>query len=201
MRARLALFALVATACATTHLSDTWRDASYRGPPLHRIIVFGMSRDPTARRIFEDTFAAELESKGVLAIRSYTVLPGQGKPSEAEVQNAVHSSGADGAVLTNLVGITHRATVVPGYVGPGPFLLGGPFWPDYYGTWGFVYAPGYLRTDTVVRLSTRLYAAHGNGRLLWSGDSATLNPSSVRSLAMAVIGRVVDRLLDHHLIG
>ncbi len=110
-------------------------------------------------------------------------------------------SGADGAILTNLVGISHRATVVPGFVGPGPFVLGGPFYPDYFGTWGYVYAPGYLQTDTVVRLSTRLYAAGGQGRLLWSGDSSTLNPSSVQSLAGAVIGRVVDALLAAHLIG
>lgn len=183
--------------CASTSLSDVWRDPGYTGPPLRRLVVFGLSRDFTARRIFEDRFVARLARRQVEPVASYTLLPGETEPTEAQVREAIRSTGADGALLTYLVGVTHRTSVVPGY---GAFVGVGPFYPDYLGSWGTVYAPGYLETDTVVRLSTRLYVAAGDGRLVWAGDSDTLNPGSVKSLAGDVIGRVVERLVRDHLI-
>ncbi len=193
-----ACLALMMTGCASTQLSDIWRDRNWTGGPLRHVAIFALDRDVTARRIFEDRFAAKLEARGVVTERSYLLLPGDEKPNEKQVRDAVERSGADGALLTNLVGVSHRASVSPAYVAP--YVSYGPFFPDFYGSWGVVYAPGYLDTETVVRLSTRLYAADGDGRLLWSGDSETVNPGSVRDLAADVIGRVVEALAKDRLL-
>jgi hypothetical protein len=193
-----ACLAVMLSACASTHLSDVWRDRTWTGAPLRHVALFALDRDVTARRIFEDRFAAKLDARGVRPERSYLLLPSDEKPTENQVRDAVERSGADGALLTNLVGVSHRTSVSPAFVAP--CVSYGPFFPDYYGTWGVVYAPGYLDTETVVRLSTRLYAADGDGRLLWSGDSETVNPGSVRELAGNVIGRIVEALAKARLL-
>jgi hypothetical protein len=193
-----ACLAMLLPACTSTRLADVWRDRSWTGGPLRHVALFALDRDVTARRIFEDRFADRLTVRGVCPERSYLLLPGDEKPTEQQVRAAVERSGADGALLTNLVGVSRRASISSAYVAP--YVRYGPFFPDFYGTWGVVYAPGYLDTETVVRLSTRLYAADGDGRLLWSGDSETLNPGSMRDLAGDVIGRVVEALVKVRLL-
>jgi hypothetical protein len=188
-----------ALGCASTNLTDKWRDPAFDAPPLRSIVVFGLSRDFTARRVFEDRFVEKLSRRGVRAQASYRMLPGEEKPDEATVRQAVRDAGAEGALITYLVSVSHRVTASPGYAGLG-YGFGGPFYPDYYGTWGLVYAPGYLSTDTIVRLTTRLYVADGEGRHVWTGDSSTLNPGSVKDLAGDVIGQVVDELSEQRLI-
>ncbi len=201
MRPAALLMAIVSglVGCASTSLTDKWRDPAYDGPPMRNIVVFGLSRDFTARRIFEDRFVEKLGRRQVRAVASYRIMPGEEKPDEATMREAVRETSAEGAIITHLVSVSHRTTVSPGYAGLG-YGAGGPFYPDYYGTWGLVYSPGYLSSDTIVRLSTRLYSADGEGRLLWTGDSSTLNPGSVKELAGDVIGRVVDELEHERLI-
>ena len=195
----LVVFVLGLVGCASTSLTDKWRDPAYRGPPIRSIVVFGLSQDFTARRIFEDRFVEKLQRRQVRCVASYKQMPSEEKPDEATMREAVREANADGAIITHLVSVSHRTTVSPGYAGLG-YGFGGPFYPDYYGTWGMVYSPGYLSSDTIVRLSTRLYTADGEGRLLWTGDSSTLNPGSVKDLAGDVIGRVVDELKHERLI-
>ena len=46
--------------CVSTALIDRWKDPSYSGPSLHKVLVVGVQKDPGRRRIWEDGMVAAL---------------------------------------------------------------------------------------------------------------------------------------------
>ena len=50
----LACVALALAGCAATTLKNSWRDPAYKGPPLKKVMVVGVSNQPDTRRTFED---------------------------------------------------------------------------------------------------------------------------------------------------
>jgi hypothetical protein len=61
----LGVMTLVLAACASTSLTNSWRDPAYTGPQLKKVMVMGVSTQPSVRRVFEDEFVNELEAAGV----------------------------------------------------------------------------------------------------------------------------------------
>jgi len=51
IRWMLGLALLILSGCVNTSLIDRWRDPSYTGPPLHKVLVVGVQRDDGRRRL------------------------------------------------------------------------------------------------------------------------------------------------------
>src|SRR5215813_1852794 len=102
-RALLGTIALLLAACASTSLTNSWTDATYKGPPLKKVMVMGVSNQPALRRTFEDEFVKDLKAAGVDAVASYQFIPDDGKAEEARVKEAVKQARADGVLITRLV--------------------------------------------------------------------------------------------------
>ena len=69
------IVALLLSACATFSVTNEWKDPSWSGPPASNILVIGVARSDTMRRLFEDTFARDLGAAGVRAEASYAAIP------------------------------------------------------------------------------------------------------------------------------
>ena len=63
----VAIAAAAVAGCASSKITELWRDPAYSGAPLHNVMVVSMSKDATRRRLWEDTFSAGLSKKGVKA--------------------------------------------------------------------------------------------------------------------------------------
>jgi hypothetical protein len=63
-----------------------------------------------------------------------------------------------------------------------------------------VHDPGYLSTETIVRLETNLYDSR-TARLVWSGRSNTFDPKSVRDAIDSVTRALTERLAQEGMIG
>ena len=68
--------ALVGCAANTTEFNGVWvnPEAGNR-VPVKNVLVVAINRDPTARRIFEDTMVAQLTTRGIKAQPSYRLFP------------------------------------------------------------------------------------------------------------------------------
>src|SRR5688500_1127751 len=110
-RMLLAACALALTACASTTIRDSWVDPAYRGGPLRKILVLGVSPNLSDRRIFEDIVAARLTTIGADAIPSYRFLPEAGRAAEPALDAAVRASGADGLLMSRVLHIDRRTNV------------------------------------------------------------------------------------------
>jgi len=109
------------------------------------------------------------------AVPSYSLFPGDQTLDPAQVRERVNQLGFDGMVVFRIAAVDKQATWVPGtYMGPS-YAFGA--WP--------VYDPGYIRTDTVVRVETDVYSLPDD-RLIWASTSRTYDPKSTRSLVADV---------------
>lgn len=186
----MVLAILVLSGCASTQLTNSWRDSRYTGPAFRKILVIGVTRQSGVRRTFEDVFAADLQAHGVSAIPSYTLIPDDGEVPQSRLAQAVKDSGADGVLVTRLVKVDRQTQIYPGsYVGP-PFV---GFYRFYSTAWIGYYDPPQIYTYDVVTSETSLFEATGN-RLVWSGTSETFSPRDVRKDTQEFAGVIIKAL-------
>jgi hypothetical protein len=91
-----------------------------------------------------------------------------------------------------VVSADEKVTYVPPSYGP-------TFWGYYGYARPMAYDPGYIRTDTVVRVETSIYSLRED-RLLWVASSETMNPKSVDTLVAEVAKAVRAELERSKLI-
>jgi hypothetical protein len=167
---RLLLLLLLLAGCASTSITDTWRDPGYSGGPFKRVMVLGVFQQPTARRTFEDIFAAKLRAAGVDAIPSYQVLPQDRPSAEGAVSEAAARGGADGLLMVHLLRVDRQVRVTPGYA---PAMY--PGFHGYYSAW-IAYPDVY--TYDIVSAEVNVFEVNSK-RLVWGGMTETFNPQSV----------------------
>jgi hypothetical protein len=78
-------------------------------------------------------------------------------------------------------------------------MVPGGFYGLYGGSWASGYQPGYVVTDTVVRIETSLYDVE-QGRLLWTAVSETMNPSTVEGLIEEIVAAARKELAEQGLL-
>ena len=98
--ASLGLLAL--SGCISTSLVEHWRDPSFAGPPLHKVLVVGVQRDGGRRRVWEDGMVGALTRQRAQATPSYLLYPDKA-PSADELAATAAREGFDGVLATHFV--------------------------------------------------------------------------------------------------
>lgn len=189
-----AVAALGLAACTSTSLVNMWKDPSGPRQPLNRVLVVTLRKSPATRRLWEDGFVASLKRRGVNATPSYQLFP-DAAPDTVALADAVRSRGFDGLLLAHEVSASNETRYVPGYLSAEPVTYLSPWTGHYYAFYARVYAPGYLETDRVVRYETEVYDAREGGRLVWSGTTESVNPSSAAAVNKEIAHVVVPELV------
>jgi len=190
-RACTALLMLALAGCAGgTKLVNSWKEPDTAPLSLKQgdlVIAMVMSKEETTRRTGEDLLGEELRQRGLRPIPSFTLIPTDQVDDKEKAAAAIQDSGAVALVAMRPIAVNKQQTFVPpSYTGPGPY--GG--WGPYYGYgWGAAYSPGYVVTDTIVRVETLVFDLKQN-KLVWAGQSETTNPGELaqfmRDLVKAV---------------
>jgi hypothetical protein len=171
--------ALMLLSCATTELTAVWRDQSYNGVP-QKVLVYGVLKNPTNRRIIEDEFVGHLASRGVKAVAGYTVFPGEDLVKKEAMEEKLKAMGFDTLLLTQLTGTKTEQVQVPGTVtyqatSPGTYqpLPYYNTWPNYYNSgYTAVYTPSYTAEEKYVMAEANLYDV-ATEKLIWTASTAT----------------------------
>jgi hypothetical protein len=185
--------------CAQTKLNAVWKDPTYAGDRLRKILVIGVAENLDRRKTFENQFVAALELKGVDAVSSLRLIPGEEKLSKERIRSAIEGSGIDAVIVTRLVGVDVKYTQSPGGVYAVPY----PYYNTLYGFYdqAYVYAaapPQYDAKETV-SLETNLYEA-GEGKLIWTVLSSTTKKESVSEAINSLTTALIRRLAGDSLI-
>ena len=189
----LSLILLTLVGCQSTTLKNSWRDPDYKGPPLKKIMVVGISKQAVNRRIFEDQFVAQLKAAGVEGVQSYLFIPQDGKADEGTVKEAVQKAGADGVLVTRLVRVDVNTQVTPAY----PVGMG--FYGGYAGAWGGYYDPAMVTTTDTLVVETNLYGLN-DSVLLWSATTQTFAPTDLKTDIDAFAKVIIEQLKKQKLI-
>ena len=195
----VAALALILAGCATsTQFNAQWLNPEAGARlPVRNVLVIGISRDTTARHMYEDAMVAQLGARGVKAQPSYRALPGDGPAPQAAIEKAVKDVGADAVLISRTVSVTNEVHVSPGWVAGPPFGFGwGGFYGYYHGMWSSAYAiPPSVYTVQNVVVDTRLFDAR-DFVVLWSGSSTTNPTSSMQATISEFAATLVKALAD-----
>jgi hypothetical protein len=189
---------LLLSACATAHVETSWKDPSaVPGDFAFRnVLVMVRVKDGTARRAGEDELVKFLLSgpRGkageLTAEASYRLLEAGDLADGEKARAVVEARGFDGLLMMSFVSSQEKVTVQPPSYGT--------VW-GYYGARSVVYDPGYVRTDTILRVETTIHRI-SDGKLLWTGISRALNPTGVSDLVRDVARSVGEELRAQGLI-
>jgi len=194
-RAASATLAMLLTAaCTSTSLVNMWRDPAYPRQPLHSILVVTLRKDPATRRVWEDDFVAALKSAGVSATASYSIFP-DAAPDTAALTASVRRRGFDAVLVAHQLPTNTETRYVPGYLSNEPVTFLSPWTGHYFTYFTDVYSPGYRETDRIVRYETEVFMTGGAGRLIWSGATESLNPSSATQVHQEITKVIVPALV------
>jgi hypothetical protein len=179
-------------ACAPGRLDTTWVEPGRAPSPLRDVLVLGMADKETVRRAYEDSFVAALKARGVKARPGHSLLPGGDLAQTNAVRQALRASGAEAVLITHLVGVSAENAQVPERNYVTASLYGGLY--PYYGlVYDNVTEPGYYARFRLLAFETNLYDTKRE-RLVWSGRSQNMDPSSEQTTISEVIAKVTDAL-------
>jgi hypothetical protein len=176
-------------ACAsTTQFNSVWKDETYQGGPLKKVLIVGVAKKPEIRTYFEEIFAQQLKTRGVYAVPSSIVLPESELLEKETVIKIVNELGIDSVLVTKLVDVkdvgeyeTHPINVRGGYYG---------YYKQSYQT---------VSSGRNVVLITRIFDAKSE-KLIWSALSETLLEVNIESVVDSFISAIMQHLEEEKLI-
>jgi hypothetical protein len=193
----LVILALIGAGCASTTLTNSWRAPDYSGA-VRSLVVVGVSKQASVRRVFEDEFAAQLDLRGVRAVPSYTLVPEDGPIDKDMLRSAVDSTDADAVIITRLIRVENKVTVSQ----PGP-PLATRYDPYYYGfysrAWIGYYEPPVVHQYDVVTAETTVFVKD-RAEPVWSGTTETFAPSDLKKETTGFAKVVIEALAKEELI-
>ncbi|UCH40851.1 MAG: hypothetical protein JSU67_03930 [Gammaproteobacteria bacterium] len=172
-------FAMTAllSACALKPLAE-WHDSNF-SETIDSILIIGVSDQPAARRMFEDTFVKELEALGVSAKSSYRILTDEQILSKDALDAAISEQSMDAVLVTRVIGVEEIDTYTPPTYTRSPSTYHRHYrdYHSYYNHSVQVVTPGYWDKYQVLKIESNLYDS-ASQQLIWSIQSESFDPRS-----------------------
>jgi hypothetical protein len=156
--------------------------------PLKKILVWAMYKNPAQERIFENSFAQFLQSRGVKCMTAMAILDPSKKYEMTSLEKKFDSLGIDGICIISYLGTQKQANYVPPQT---------EVYPDYYGYYSWYYpmgyevvtTGGYWTTTTFVNLAGKLYTNSDN-KLVWTSQITIQDPNYIDDGARDIAAKV-----------
>ncbi|WP_222846699.1 hypothetical protein [Chitinolyticbacter meiyuanensis] len=178
---------LLLAGCASTRVTNHWRDPQFAGPPPQRVLVVGISESESGRRVFEDSFVNTLLAAGTPARASYPQLPQTGAIPKAQLVEAIRASQSQAVLVTRLLKTERQVDVIPGAPMP---VMGG-----FYGWYGSAWAtmPPTITQYDVVTLETTLWDVKAE-KAIWSGQSEGFAPTDIAKFSTGLAQQLIKQM-------
>jgi hypothetical protein len=186
-----AALTLLLAGCASTRITDSWSDPAFTGGPFKRVMVLAVTRNGSARRTFEDIFAAKLRATGIEAVPGYQQVPEDGPVNEERMNAAVRAAGADALLMVRLLRVDRQSRVTTMY---SPMTF-----PTYYGFYSaWVAYPEVYQYD-IATAEVNLFDVKSN-HLVWGGTTETFDPTSVSRESAGFANVIINALAKRGLV-
>lgn len=185
--------------CASSDLTNSWRDQSFNGPPLTNVFIIAVKKNAVNRRVWEDGLVAELSARGVTSTPSYRLYPAA-IPDTQQVEVAVLEKKCDGVLVVRRLPNATSTYERPGYIRSVPVTRFDRLNKTYYTIYAEVNEPGYADTLKTVRHEVNLWSTKEGGQLIWAGTGEMLDPGSREDVMNEITGLIVPELARQGLI-
>jgi hypothetical protein len=174
-------------ACSpSTKIEKSWRDPNAYFPvaPGQKVLVVGMVKDESSRRIVEDNLVKRMQAQSV---QSYTLIDEDmlKAAKEDHLSDVLKKDGFSHVLMVRLADVEKETSYVPGTT---TGFYGG--YGRFYGYGGGVYgSPGYYTTDKNYFIETTVYTVDPD-KLVYSATTKTLNPDKMEKTINAIADAV-----------
>jgi hypothetical protein len=186
-----AFSALFIAGCATTHLDSQWSSPDFANNKITgKLLVVGVSRDDTVRRLYEDEMTIQLANRGLTTVRSYELIPGPlVLDGNTALQKAARDAGANMILSSVVVAREHVDRVISD---PMPrYGMNFDGWYGYY--WPYAYVRTEIRSFDRYTVGTSLTDV-ATGKIMWSARTQTENVDHVDREIKAFATVIVNAL-------
>lgn len=172
---------LLAAGCASTTVDGTWTRPDVAGQRIQGpVMVVGIARDETIRRIYEDDMVAKLAARGVKARQSYLVEPGVlDHDSPNRLLAEARRGGERWLLSTVVIGMDMETTITTSGAWPYPAFAGYRGWYGAY--WGMAW-PVYstVRNFPILIAQTALTRVDTE-QVDWVARTRSTEPANIES--------------------
>ncbi len=187
----LSVIALLISCAKGTTFTSVWKDDTYHGGKINKVLVIGVSKKSEMRRMFEDEFVSQLRGRGVDGVASYTVLPSDKMLEKEAIVEQLRSVDADACLITQLIAREDAAAEKPP---EDPGLTS-----QYPRSYNYSQNRRYIMEDDAVSLKTNLYNT-ASEKLIWSALSETFKRGSDEENIKGLINEITGELSKQGLL-
>lgn len=198
-RRSLLVMPLLLAGCVTARLTDVWKDPALPAAPLTHLMVVSLAPSEVLRRTWEDAMVAGLQGHGVEATPSYDVWP-DGPPEIDSLAAEVQREAFDGVVLTHPADVQTTRTYVHGETKLVPTKVYDKWKQHYVTYYRRVETPGHVEVHTSLLVDTDIWMAADQFRMVWTGTTKAMNPTSTDATNKAIIHAILPRLAKQGVI-
>jgi hypothetical protein len=190
----LSLMGLMVACSPSTKLTNSWMDPALTPEtvkPFKKTLVVARIKDEASNRITEDKIVAKIN---IPSLPSYAFLI-PGDTNTQKIDKRLKEQGFDGMIVMRLTDVAKKTEYTPGTT-----YYGGRYGGYYGGYYGYGYStPGYLSEDHTYYVETSIFSLE-SGKLIWTGSTATVNPSQLDAALDEIIYAVRNDLIKKGLI-
>ncbi len=186
-------------------MKQVWKDESFKNGSLDNVLIIGVLKNDTARRMFESEFIKYFRYEKIKAVESFRVLPTdtlEGNEARDAIVQKRKELGINAVLLSRITGSRTKEETIPGMTITAGY--GMPF--GSYGGWG-AYAgvgysfpgPGspttqsYSHEDRFLIVETQLFDVRSE-KLVWAAQSEIRITSAPQNEIKPYISTITDRL-------
>ena len=182
------------SSCSSTLVTTRWQDPAAK--PLHfdKVLTLCVAKGEEYREAVEGELCRYIPRSECKP--AYFAIPDSMLSQPEQARALFRKEGFDGAVVFRVIGAQQRTTLLAdgGYGGAYP-----TFWGYYDTAWDDPYDFEVYRTDEVVTVEVSIFSV-ADDRLIWTGTTETLDPTSLPKLVKEVSQGVRDELVRGKLV-
>jgi len=189
---------LLAGCSSSNKITNSWKnpEATAESIKFQTVAVFAMVKNPDMRRNIEDAIASQMPN--TVAIPAYKLVSDEDLADITKVKLKLKERAIEGALVLSVRNVDQKTS----YYSPGLYPSSYYSFGGYYNyAWNYMYDPYiYSSTNVYVDIEILIYSLKED-KLVWYGESTSINPESVeqtiKELAVSVKNQLVeDGLLE-----
>jgi hypothetical protein len=195
----LCCFIALMSGCASSELFDVWSNSSFQSPPLNKILVISVVKNPMYRHVWEDAFIAGFAKRNVAATSSYTLFP-DALPDTNQVLQIMRLKGFDGVFISRWIPSETKTHYMREF-GAGEHNLTNEFDQRFVATYfrDFNYAGNVDSQKVDIRVFD-LWETKGEGQIIWRAMSQSPQPNSALKVRPEIVKLVMSKLTEQGII-
>lgn len=198
----------VASCSPSTKITRTWTSPNKYPGGYTNLYLAAVIGDMAKRQSFENDVQKNLAQIGINSTTSSsTIQPNFWMSTELDknaMMRIIHDKGNDAIMTMTLIDVQNEQRYIPGTVMAGPMMAGpgmwGPGWGmagNFGGFWGMhhgmMMTPGQIVNDRKYFVEINIYDVKSE-LLVWTGQSKTINPSSMEKFSREFAEVVLKRM-------